>query len=107
MKKLIGCLACCTIIFGLAVPLLAGTRTPGINHRQAHQQARISQGVRSGELTYREARRLESQEARIQADKLFAKSDGNVSPAERRQLNRELNRTSRNIYRQKHDGQHR
>jgi hypothetical protein len=65
MKKLMVCLACCTILFSLAVPMLAGTRTPGINHRQAHQQARISQGVRSGELTYREARRLESQEARV------------------------------------------
>lgn len=107
MKKLIGCLVCGVVLLGLTLPVLAGTRTPGINHRQAHQQVRISQGIRSGELTHREARRLESHEGKIQADKLFAKSDGNVTPAERRQLNRELNRTSRSIHQQKHDGQSR
>ncbi|MBZ5553361.1 MAG: hypothetical protein LAO21_11620 [Acidobacteriia bacterium] len=105
MKKLMGFLACGVFLFALTLPILAGTRTPGINQRQARQQARINQGIRSGQLTYREARGLESREGKIQADKLFAKSDGKVTPAERRQLNRELNRTSRGIYRQKHDGQ--
>lgn len=103
MKRLMGILACGVLVVFLAAPVMAGTRTPGINQRQIHQQQRINQGIRSGQLTYGEARRLENQEARIQTNKLFDKSDGKVTPAERQQLNRELNRTSANIYRLKHN----
>ena len=35
----------------LPAAALAATRDPGVNHRQGHQQARIHQGVKSGELT--------------------------------------------------------
>jgi hypothetical protein len=82
---------------------LAGPRTPRINQRQENQQDRIQQGVKSGQLTRREAQRLESIEGRIQANKLIDKSDGHVSPRERAQLDRELNRASRDIYRAKHN----
>ncbi|MFI5152153.1 MAG: hypothetical protein ACHQET_02385, partial [Chitinophagales bacterium] len=57
------------------------------------------------ELTPRETEHLEAREAKIQHDKRIAKSDGTVTPAERARLNREENRTSRAIYRQKHDAQ--
>jgi Ni/Co efflux regulator RcnB len=81
----------------------AQTRTPVINERQEHQQHRIKQGVRSGELTRHETRNLERREAKIQRDKRIAKSNGRVSPAERRHLRREENRTSHAIYRDKHN----
>ncbi len=81
----------------------AGTKTPVINQRQRNQQRRIRQGVKSGSLTPREARTLERREAKIQADKKAAKSDGVVTPQERRKLRREENRTSRAIYRKKHN----
>jgi len=82
-----------------------GTRTPVVNRREHRQQRRIQQGVRSGELTPQETRRLERQQAKIRHDEARAKSDGTVTPQERRRLNRELNRSSRDIYRQKHDAQ--
>jgi len=77
---------------------------PGIHARMANQQKRISQGVRTGELTPREAGRLERHEARIRHDELMMKSDGVLTRGERAQLNRELDRVSRNIYRAKHNG---
>jgi hypothetical protein len=83
----------------------AQTTTPRITERQANQQERISQGVKSGELTGKETRHLEDREAKIQHDKRMAKSDGTVTQAERAKLNREENRTSHAIYRQKHDAQ--
>jgi len=92
-----------SMLLGLAATGLAGPRTPRINRRQENQQDRIQQGVKSGALTRREAGRLESLEGRIQANKLIDKSDGHVSPRERAQLNRELNRASRDIYRDKHN----
>ena len=54
-------------------------------------------------MTRREAVRLERESGRIQAEKLIDKSDGHVSPAERRSLERQLNRESRSIYRLKHN----
>lgn len=95
-----------------AVLLIGGTAafaqaTPGVTKRQVNQQARIQEGVRSGELTGREAARLQMRQAKIRRDKQQAKADGVVTPAERAKLQKEQNRASRAIYRQKHDAQKR
>ncbi len=79
------------------------TATPGVAKRQVNQQARIKQGVNSGELTKGETRHLEKEEGKIQADKLEAKSDGKVTAAERSKLHHEENKASRDIYRKKHN----
>ena len=81
----------------------AQTRTPVINHREHSQERRINQGVRSGELTRNEARHLRAMKEKYSSDKRMAKADGRVTAAERRHLRREENRTSRAIYRKKHN----
>ena len=100
------------IISLFAAVLMAGTlvaqeATPKINERQVNQQKRIRQGVRSGQLTRKEARHIEVREARIQHEKMMAKADGRVTMAERRRLNRELNHQSKMIYHKKHNRHHR
>jgi hypothetical protein len=80
-------------------------QTPVVNQKQANQQARIHQGVRSGELTPAEARRLQHHEKQIRKEERAYKADGVVTPAERRDLNHDLNQESRAIEHQKHDGQ--
>jgi uncharacterized membrane protein YebE (DUF533 family) len=77
--------------------------TPNITKRQIQQQKRIADGVRSGELTAKETANLELREAKIQADKRAAKADGVVTDAERAKLHAQENRTSRKIYRKKHN----
>jgi len=84
---------------------MAQTVTPGINNRERRQQKRIRKGVRSGELTKKEAARLEAQQAKTKAAEAVAKSDGKVTAKERVRLQKRENRTSRRIYRQKHDNQ--
>jgi hypothetical protein len=81
--------------------------TPVINKRQRVQRERIQQGVRSGELTRREAARLRAEQRFIRAYERHAKANGYVSWRERRRLDHLLDRSSRDIYRQKHDGQDR
>ncbi len=81
--------------------------TPGVDTRQRTQERRIEQGVESGALTPREANRLNAREAKIEADKQRALSDGTVTNRERARLHREQDRASRHIYRQKHDRQRR
>jgi len=97
-------LALATLLSGAA--LAAGDQTPNLDKREQRQQQRIAQGVSSGQLTPRETARLEGREAKLNADEARAKSDGKVTPKERARLQREANRDSRHIYRQKHDAQH-
>ncbi|HEY7544623.1 MAG TPA: hypothetical protein VID27_07065 [Blastocatellia bacterium] len=105
MKKLMSLVL--TSIFVVSLSIVASAHTPYINRRERHEQQRIRQGIRSGELTRREAARLEVQQARVRIAERIAKADGRVTRHERYHLNRMLNRASRNIYRQKHDGQDR
>ena len=103
MRKIVSLFVAVVFVLGASAVSMAGSR--GINGREYREQQRINQGIRSGELTRREARRLEAGLAKIKIDERFARSDGNLSPRERARLNRELNHESRGIYRQKHDGQ--
>jgi hypothetical protein len=83
--------------------VLSQTQTPRVDRRERRQQARIQEGVKSGELTGKEAKQLEAQQRKIQKEKMQAKADGTLSPAERMKLNREQNRANRKIFRKKHN----
>jgi len=105
MKRIFVSLLCGAAMFSAVLPVhgLAAT----INSREHNQQSRIRQGVRGGELTRAETRRLEAEEARIRAREARAKRDGKITPAERERLQKELDKASHDISRQKHDGQNR
>ena len=106
MRKIVSFLLSGIFVIGASTVSMAGPH--GINARERREQQRINQGIRSGELTRREARRLEEGMARIRTDERYARlSGGGISPRERARLEREMNRESRAIYHQKHDGQDR
>jgi polyhydroxyalkanoate synthesis regulator phasin len=98
MKIILGLLLSGT----LCAPLFAGNP---IDQREQNQKARIRQGVKSGELTRNEARRLLREEAKIRAKENKARSNGQISKKEARKLNRSLDKANRDIFRQKHDNQ--
>jgi hypothetical protein len=83
------------------------TRDPGVNARQHNQRDRIQQGVKSGELTRREAGRLVHEQRDVRQLEREYKSDGTLTGVERRDLHQEQNEASRHIYNQKHDEQDR
>ncbi len=85
----------------------AGADTPRIDQRQANQEQRIDKGIASGELTKREARRMNHQQNVINRAEDKAKADGVVTAEERARLTKAQNKTSKRIYRQKHDAQER
>lgn len=93
------------LMAALAVTTIAQaqTHTPVINHRQNNQERRINQGVRSGELTHREARNLRTKERNIRAEKRTAMAEGRMTPRERAHIRHQENRVSRKIYRKKHN----
>jgi len=101
MKKSI--LAALAVV--VTIPAFAGT--PRMDAREHHQQARIYNGVASGELTRPETRRLAAGQVHLNRVESRAKSDGVVTHRERAHLQHEANQQSRRIYRQKHDAQDR
>ncbi len=76
-----------------------------IEQRDLMQQQRIYQGLQSGQLTAREAARLESETNRI--DRMQARSlqDGRLSESERDRITQAQNRVGREIYAESHDRQ--
>jgi hypothetical protein len=94
----------------VTVPALhAGARPTKseVARREENQQDRIANGIKTGELTPAEVARLEKREARLreQIKDDRAADGGKLTPAERVQINRELDRLSTAIYRAKHNGQ--
>jgi WXXGXW repeat (2 copies) len=76
-----------------------------VNTREANQQARIANGVKSGQLTPRETSRLENRQANINREVRNdrAASGGKLTSQERAQVNRQQNNTSKQIYNDKHN----
>jgi uncharacterized membrane protein YebE (DUF533 family) len=93
------------VLAAFALPVLAQTNTPNIDQRQANQQQRIDQGVKSGQLTGKEAARLEKGQEHVQKVEDKAKADGVVTKKERARIQQAENVQSRHIAREKHDRQ--
>ena len=93
------------VLTAFALPVLAQTNTPNIDQRQANQQQRIDQGVKSGQLTGKEAARLEKGQEHVQKVEDKAKADGVVTKKERARIQHAENVQSRHIAKQKHDRQ--
>jgi hypothetical protein len=80
-------------------------RVNQVNRREARQQARIANGVKNGSLSPKETSHLENREASVQAreQKDMAAHNGQLTKAEQRGINRQQNRISRTIHRDKHN----
>lgn len=83
----------------------AHPRVNQVNKREQNQQNRIANGVKSGQLTPGETRRLERGEQRLQKNekKDMAKDNGHLTRQDQRHLNREANHMSKRIYKNKHN----
>jgi hypothetical protein len=78
-------------------------QTPAIDQRHVNQEKRIKEGEKSGQLTPREARKLQRQQRSIDKQEAREKAKGPLTQGQKAQLNRRENRASRNIYRKKHN----
>ena len=99
MKKVLAV----AMLSALSLPAFAQNTTPQIDQRQANQERRIEQGVRSGELTPRETARLERGQARIRQMERQALADGHVSRRERAAIDREQVKQNQLIAELKHN----
>jgi len=76
-----------------------------VGQRRENQQDRIAQGIKSGQLTPAETAKLEKQQKGInkQVAKDRKANGGTLTSSEKKQINKEQNQASRNIYRKKHN----
>ena len=81
-------------------------RVNEVNAREQNQQDRIANGERNGTMTPGQAAHVEHQEQHIENQEKadMAAHNGHLTKREQKQLNKEQNKTSKEIYRDKHDG---
>jgi hypothetical protein len=106
MKRVVAVL----VLGGLSAMGVAQAGTSGALRsevREQRQQARIDQGLASGELTAAEARRLGRGQARVDLAQGAARADGVVTLREKHRLEQFQDHQSQRIARQKHDPQRR
>ncbi|MEQ1883608.1 MAG: hypothetical protein ABL967_00980 [Bryobacteraceae bacterium] len=104
-----------TLVGVILGALLVVTAAPGfaqeekknrINERKENQKERIEKGKADGSLTDREARRLEAQEAALDAKTRRDRKDGGgMTAQEKRAAERRQDNMSKKIYEQRHDKQ--
>jgi hypothetical protein len=93
-------------LFMAASFLMAQAPKSEVGKRAENQQDRIAQGVKSGQLTAGETARIEKKEAavnnEIRADRKA--NGGKLDSLEKKDINRQQNKMSRQIYHDKHNG---
>ena len=94
---------------GLATCMIAAAanaqNTANVVQRDVNQQNRIEQGLKSGELTTKEAGKLEREESRVDKMESNALKDGKMTDVEKQRIERAQNKVSKDIYQEKHDAQ--
>jgi hypothetical protein len=94
---------------GLAVCAIATSaraqNAADVVQRDVNQQNRIEQGLKSGQLTTKEAGKLEREESRADKMEANAMKDGKITNAEKRRIEGAENKVSKDIYNEKHDAQ--
>jgi hypothetical protein len=80
-------------------------RVNEVNQREQNQQNRIANGVKNGNLTPNQTANLEKREASVEnrEKKDMAEHNGHLTKAEQNGINRQQNRISKSIYKDKHD----
>lgn len=79
-------------------------RVNEVNQREQNQQNRVANGLKNGTMNSKQAANVERRETAVQnrekAD--MAKNNGHLTKAEQNGINRQQNRISKTIYKDKH-----
>jgi hypothetical protein len=77
--------------------------SPRIDKRQENEENRIKDGIDSGQVNQKEARRLRKGQEHIQNMEDKARSDGKVTKKEKARIEGAQDEQSKRIYRDRHD----
>lgn len=95
------------IIFAIAMGTIGSTTAEARRDkaREHMQQGRITQGVKSGELTPEESHKLRAGQRHVDRMQHRANKDGVITDKEAAKIEHAQNVQSRRIYQEKHDAQ--
>jgi hypothetical protein len=88
----------------LLIATTAAASAHSIDSTQAHQATRIEQGRQTGKITWTEGVKLRAEQNRIAKLEAEFRSDGYLSPSERRKLRLLQKEASEHISHERHDG---
>lgn len=79
-------------------------RVNQVNQREQNQQNRVANGLKNGSMSAKQASNVEKREASVQQREKndMAKHNGHLTKAEQNGINRQQNRVSKTIYKDKH-----
>ena len=82
-------------------------RVNEVNRREQNQQNRVANGLKNGTMNSQQAANVEKREASLQnqEQKDMAAHNGHLTKAEQKGINRQQNRISKSIYKDKHPKQ--
>src|SRR5689334_2986802 len=108
MKRLAMSLTAVAAVLAIAPAAAQAAPWQSINQRQANLDQRIDQGVRSGQLTRQEARRLRGELASLDRLEMhYRRTGGGLDPRERADLEHRFDQLSQQVRFEKHDFQRR
>jgi len=102
MKKTAMILTVSSLFFVSAISISVAEEPP-LKKAAQNQKHRIEQGIKSGELTPQEAKRLEAEQVKLKNAEAEVKSDGEVTNKERKILKNRREKASQHIYNLKHN----
>ncbi|HEV8079306.1 MAG TPA: hypothetical protein VGP43_01235 [Chitinophagaceae bacterium] len=97
--KTVKILSMAAILFGFGIT----SADAQVKDNFQNQKERITQGVKSGELTKSETKNIIQDEREIRQDVKLAKVDGDVTKGEKKIILKEQKQLSKEIYRKKHN----
>jgi hypothetical protein len=89
------------LLLGVIALLLGGATDASAQRR--NDRSRIRTGIRSGQITREEARQIRARQQQIRAERRAARSDGIITPEERREIRRDRREQDRFIRSQRRD----
>jgi hypothetical protein len=94
------------IAAGLFLALPAIAPAGELYHREKKQEHRIDQAEKKGQLSTKEAGKIDAKEAAIESERKEAMKDGKMSESERKSIRHEQKEANQEIYRMRHNKPH-
>ena len=98
-------LSLAVLLSAMSVSAFADTPAEKDQQRDVNQETRIEQGLKSGQLSTKEAGHLEREQQHVDKMEAHDLKDGHMSAAEQLRLDKAQNAASADVYKQKHDAQ--
>lgn len=105
IKKFVLSFTAAALLVSSVSILSADEKEPKLQQRRERQQKRIANGVANGSLTPSETANLEKKEAKLNHEIHSERvaNGGNLTNNEKKQINQQQNKLSKQIYKDKHN----